>query len=107
MSTGRPKRWTGITRGCVGVSAASTISAVISAVSGSTSTRTGVAPTALTASAVAMKELVGTMTSSPGPMPSARSASSSASVPEETPTACSVPQYSAKLPRSAPPRGRG
>ena len=36
------------------------------------------APTALTASAVAMKVLVGTITSSPGPMPSARRASSRA-----------------------------
>ena len=45
------------------------------------------APTALTASAVAMNELVGTITSSPGPISRARSASASASVPEETPTA--------------------
>ncbi len=42
----------------------------------------GVAPTQLTASAVAMNEFVGTITSSPGPMPSARSASEIASVPE-------------------------
>ena len=45
----------------------------------------GTAPTALTASAVAMNELAGTITSSPGPISSARSASASASVPEETP----------------------
>ena len=56
MSTGRPKRWTGITQRVLRRSAPrSTISAVISAVSGSTSTITGVAPTVLTASAVAMK----------------------------------------------------
>ncbi len=48
------------------------------------------APTAQTASAVAMKELAGTITSSPGPTSSARRASASASVPEETPTAKSA-----------------
>ena len=42
-----------------------------------------------------MKEFVGTITSSPGPMSSARSASEMASVPEETPTECSAPQYAA------------
>ena len=42
-----------------------------------------------------MNELAGTMTSSPGPMPSARSASDSASVPDDTPTAYALPQYAA------------
>ncbi len=36
------------------------------------------------------------MTSSPGPIPRARRAISSAAVPEETPAAYSVPQNSAK-----------
>jgi hypothetical protein len=39
-----------------------------------------------------MNEFVGTITSSPAPMPSARSASEIASVPDETPTAWSVSQ---------------
>ena len=69
-----------------------TSSAVIRCESGSTSIGTGTAPTALTASAVAMKELVGTITSSPLPISSARSASASASVPEETPIAKSLSQ---------------
>ena len=68
------------------------MSAVIRPVAGSTSTRRGVAPTRLTASAVAMNEFAGTMTSSPAPMPSARSESTSASVPEETPTASPASQ---------------
>ena len=72
--------------------AASTASAVIRCVDGSTSTSLGVAPTQLTASAVAMKEFDGTMTSSPGPMSIARSAREMASVPEETPTANGEPQ---------------
>ena len=82
-----PNRCTGITQRTLGVRLRSTISAVIRWESGSTSTSRGVAPTALTASAVAMKEFDGTITSSPGPISSARSASASASVPEETPTA--------------------
>ena len=45
MSTGRPKRCTGITQRVRGVSAASTASVVSRAVSGSTSTMRGVAPT--------------------------------------------------------------
>jgi hypothetical protein len=46
----------------------------------------------LTASAVAMNVLAGTTTSWPGPMPSARSDSASASVPEATPIASSASQ---------------
>ena len=63
---------------------------------GSQSTSTGVAPARATASAVAMKVLAGTITSSPGPMPSARSASSNASVPLATPTQCGAPEKAAK-----------
>ena len=54
---------------------------------GSMSANTGVAPIRLTASAVAKKVNDGTITSSPGPIPSARRPSTSASVPEPTPTA--------------------
>ena len=37
------------------------------------------------------------MTSSPGPMPSAISATSSASVPDDTPMACATPSWRASL----------
>ena len=56
------------------------------------SANTGVAPIRLTASAVAKKVNDGTITSSPGPIPSARSPSTSASVPEPTPTAWRTPR---------------
>jgi len=56
-------------------------------VTGSMSTNTGVAPTRCTDPAVAKNENVGTMTSAPGPTPSAMSATISASVPEDTPIA--------------------
>ena len=72
------------------------LSGVIRQLAGSTSTNLGVAPTRVTASAVAMNELAGTSTSSPGPTSSARSASTRASVPEETPIACGAPQNRAK-----------
>ena len=52
------------------------------------STSFGVAPTRETQPAVAKNENVGVMTSSPGPTPSAISATSSASVPDDRPTAC-------------------
>src|SRR3954470_2741368 len=59
------------------------------------SANTGFAPRRQTALAVAKNVKLGTITSSPGPMPRASSTSSSASLPEAQPTACSVPQYSA------------
>ena len=59
------------------------------------SANTGFAPSRHTALAVAKNVKLGTITSSPGPTPSAISASSSASLPDAQPTACSVPQYSA------------
>ena len=52
----------------------------------------GRAPTAHTASAVATKVLVGTITSSPGPIPRPARISSSASVPFATPTHAVVSQ---------------
>ena len=50
------------------------------------SAKTGIARTPSTASAVAMKVLTGTITSSPSPISRARSVSSKAEVPEDTPT---------------------
>jgi hypothetical protein len=58
----------------------------------SQSTSTGVAPTARMAPTVAMKVLACVMTSSPGPISAARSASSSAESPESVPTASVTPQ---------------
>ena len=55
-------------------------------VAASTSTGTGTPPAQTTASAVAKKVNDGTSTSSPGRRPSARSATTSASVPLATPT---------------------
>ena len=57
-------------------------------VTGSMSTNTGVAPTLLIDSGVAKNVNGVVMTSSPGPIPSARKLITSASVPELTPIAC-------------------
>ena len=57
-------------------------------VSGSMSANTGVAPSRVTALAVAKNVKLGRMTSSPGPMSRAINASSKASLPEAQPTAC-------------------
>ena len=59
------------------------------------STNTGFAFSRDTAPAVAKKENVGTMTSSPGPTPIAIKANNNASVPDETPNAYLTPMYSA------------
>ena len=64
----------------------------IANVSGSMSANTGVAPTRATASAVAANVNAGTITSSPGPTSSARSARTSASVPLAQPIACAPPR---------------
>jgi len=61
-------------------------------VASSMSTKTGVAPTRAMLSAVAKKLNGVVTTSSPAPMPSARSAITNASVPEFTPTACRAPR---------------
>ena len=58
----------------------------------SMSTKTGSAPTELIDSAVAKKVNGVVITSSLGPTPSARSARTSASVPELTPMACFTPR---------------
>ena len=67
-----------------------------SAVDGSTSTKTGVPPAAMIASAVAMNVFAGTSTCAPGSRPPARSASSIASVPFATPITEPTPSQSAK-----------
>src|SRR5215469_11279715 len=63
---------------------------------GSMSAKTGVAPSVQTALAVAMNDSDGTITSSPGPMPSAYNASASAVVQLETAIPASAPTTSAK-----------
>ena len=82
-----PNRSTGMTALVRGVTAAATRSGRMLNVLGSISTNTGVAPTLWMVPAVAknVKGLV--ITSSPGPMSSALSASNSASVPLAHPTA--------------------
>ncbi len=59
------------------------------------STSTGVAPTAAIASTVAMNVFAAVMTSSPGPTPNARSASSMAARPVPTEIAWRVPMSAA------------
>ena len=61
-------------------------------VTGSISTKTGLAPIRAMEPAVAKNVYGLVMTSSPEPIPSAISAISRASVPEETPHACAQPQ---------------
>ncbi len=78
-----------------GVIAASSRAGSIVCVSARTSTNTGRAPTSRIASPVAMKVFATVTTSSPGPIPCARSASCSASVPFATAQACVVPQKAA------------
>src|ERR1700690_2218169 len=78
------------------VTAEATAVGSISKYSRSQSTRTGRAPILATAPAEATNELAGTTTSSPASTPTARSASSRASVPLATPTACADLQYEAQ-----------
>lgn len=62
----------------------------------STSTKTGVAPSSATTSAVAKKVNGGTKTASPGPIPQAIRGMSRASVPEAQITQCLAPVMSAR-----------
>src|SRR4029434_7222402 len=68
------------------------------------STKTGVAPTMVMVVADATNENAGVMTSSPGPTPTAMSASRSASVPDATPSAQRTPHRGASS-RERPPLG--
>ncbi len=72
-------------------------------VTGSMSTKTGVAPAIMIVVAEATNENAGVMTSSPGPTPSAVNASRSASVPEATPSAQGTPHRAASSCSSALP----
>src|SRR3546814_18135379 len=81
MLQGHPARRTQITAFVRGVSIARTESGSIFWLTRSTSAKTGVAPAATTQLADAKKLRAGTITSSPGPTPSARSAHSRPSVP--------------------------
>ena len=74
-----------------GVIAASIFDGSMHLVLGSQSTNTAVAPAIQIASAVAKNVFGCVMTSSPGPMPIAISASQIASVPFPVPTACVIP----------------
>ncbi len=74
-------------------------------VRGSTSAKTGVAPHCQTELAVAMNDIDGTITSSPGPTPATCSASWSAVVQFETATASAAPTRSAKRVSNSRTRG--
>ena len=95
MSAHCPYRCTGMMTFVRGVIAAESRSALTLKVSGSMSTKTGRPPRRETTPADAKKLNGLVMTSSPGPTPSAISATKSASVPEETPSACRTPIRSA------------
>ena len=91
IAAGWPYRCTGMIATVRGVIAAATASGSRQNVPASMSAKTGVAPTRRTALALAANENDGTMTSSPGPKPSAISESWSADVPEFTATQCRPP----------------
>jgi len=80
------------TEPCISLIAASIFAAEMLYVSGSTSTKTGMAPTRLTAPAVAKKVYGVVITRSPCPIFAAIKDNNSASVPEDTPTAYFVEQ---------------
>ncbi len=101
IGAGQPYRCIGRIARVRGVIAASISAGSILYVRGSMSTKTGVAPTMPMASVVATNVNGVVMTSSPGPMSSARSARCSASVPEFRPTPCEPPTYAATSPSSA------
>src|SRR5690606_27042723 len=90
MSAHCPNRCTGTIALVREVTAASTASAQMLKVSGSMSTKTGVAPARWIELPVAKNEYGLVITSSPGPTSSARSARMSASVPDPQPIACRV-----------------
>jgi hypothetical protein len=88
MSATLPYKCTGISAFVLAVIAATAADASMLYVTGSMSTNTGVAPSRAITPAVAKNEYVVVTTSSPGPMSSAISAASSASVPDDMPMAC-------------------
>ena len=92
---GCPYKWTGMIALVWGETAVSTATGSIFNVPGNTSTKTGVACWCSTTFAVAANVIVGTITSSPGPIPSAASATCRPAVHELTATAYDVPTKSA------------
>ena len=105
MSAGWPYRCTGTIARVRGVTAAAQAAGSSVSVSGSTSTKTGVAPAAMTARPVNAAVIAGTITSSPAPMSSARSSSAIASVPLPTPTAMRAPLAAANSASNASTSG--
>src|SRR5581483_1538254 len=95
LGAGRPKRCTGIRAFVRSVSLRSTSDGSRFSVTGSMSTKTGVAPTRAIASAVAKNVNAGQTTSSPAPMPRASSTRTSASVPFAQLTVSRTPSFSA------------
>src|SRR6185295_3709098 len=104
-SAQRPKRCTGMMALVLVVIAAAVCAGSRLKVTGSMSTKTGRAPRRATAPAVAKKEKVDVTTSSPALTSSAISASSSASVPDDTATAWRMPSISASSRSSASTSG--
>ena len=104
MSQGMPPRWTQMTALVRSVITARMVSAVMFWLSGSTSANTGTAPAVTIEDAEARKVRGVVMTSSPGPMPSAFSATSRATVPLASATAWVVPAHSAKRFSNVRPR---
>src|SRR5262245_3819774 len=101
MSADCPNRCTGTIALVRGVIAAIAAAGLMLKVSGSMSTSTGCAPSRATQPAVAKNEYVLVTTSSPGPISSAISAASTASVPDDMPRACGVCRYASSS-RSMP-----
>ena len=85
--------------------AAASASGSMQRVAGSTSTKTGLAPTASIASAVAANVIATVITSSPGLVPSAIRARRSASVPDATVIACRAPASAANSASNAATSG--
>jgi hypothetical protein len=87
------------------VRTASSVSTVTLPVASSTSANTGVAPTYRTAFAVAMNDSEGTITSSPGPTPTASMARCRPVVQELTAMPCAAPTRAANVSSNVATRG--
>src|SRR6185436_10633742 len=97
--------WTTMIALVLGVMRASMSAARMFQVSGSQSTQTGVAPARTTAAAQEMMVKLGMITSSPGPMPSAATASSRAAEPLLTATPNFLPTFAANCSSKRPTKG--
>ena len=94
MSHGNPAKCVGRMARVRGPMRAATAARSRLRVPGSTSTNTGVAPTLTIMFGAAKNVIAGVITSSPGPMPHTRSASSSAAVADDTQRTWRPPTYS-------------